>query len=495
MIPEPVTAIATFLPEDSTSLSLDPGGSAKHKTPGVDDAIHAGYANLLLDSGVTPYGTAVFSFRQNGVTVTEAGIPASPPTKQARVFIDFRKEVNAVPARSEAGNVDVNTGIAIVNPGSVAADVTYRLRNASGQTITTGHGTIEAGRYFACFIDQLKEKAGAPDFDLPPDFPATTQFGSLEISSTEPLSVLALRGTLNQRGEFLLTTTPVADLEKPLPTSPFYFPQFADGGGYTTSLVLLNTSTLAESGKMELIDAAGNPFTVTPVGGTADSSFSYSIPPRGVFRFQTDGFPVEAKAGWVRLTPDAGTSAPVGSGVFSFNPADILVSESGIPSAASTTHARIYVDLSDNHNSGLALANLADSKADIAVKAYEMDGNTPAGDAREPVQLDPKGYTAAFADQLISGLPAGFTGVLDISSETPFAALTLRSLNNERGDFLMTTFPVADMTTPAPSPLVFPQVADGGGYSTEFILISAGGAASTVLSFYGENGTPLDFGE
>ncbi|MBP1624224.1 MAG: hypothetical protein H6Q07_2244, partial [Acidobacteria bacterium] len=139
--------------------------------------------------------------------------------------------------------------------------------------------------------------------------------------------------------------------------------------------------------------------------------------------------------------------------------------------------------------------NLADSKADIAVKAYEMDGNTPAGDAREPVQLDPKGYTAAFADQLISGLPAGFTGVLDISSETPFAALTLRSLNNERGDFLMTTFPVADMTTPAPSPLVFPQVADGGGYSTEFILISAGGAASTVLSFYGENGTPLDFGE
>ena len=85
--------------------------------------------------------------------------------------------------------------------------------------------------------------------------------------------------------------------------------------------------------------------------------------------------------------------------------------------------------------------------------------------------------------------------MLDISSETPFAALTLRSLDNERGDFLMTTFPVADMNAPALSPIVFPQVADGGGYSTEFILISAGGAASTVLSFYDEDGTAVEFGE
>jgi hypothetical protein len=108
--------------------------------------------------------------------------------------------------------------------------------------------------------------------------------------------------------------------------------------------------------------------------------------------------------------------------------------------------------------------------------------------------LLPNGYKAAFADQFISGLPEGFTGLLDISSTTPFAALTLRSLLNERHDFLITTFPIADETQPAPSPIVFPQIVDGGGYTTQFILISAGEASSTILSFYDGTGTPTDFG-
>jgi hypothetical protein len=48
----------------------------------------------------------------------------------------------------------------------------------------------------------------------------------------------------------------------------------------------------------------------------------------------------------------------------------------------------------------------------------------------------------------------------------------------------MATFPVADMTVAAPSPIVFPQIADGGGYVTQFILIGAGGASSVTLNYY-----------
>jgi hypothetical protein len=88
-------------------------------------------------------------------------------------------------------------------------------------------------------------------------------------------------------------------------------------------------------------------------------------------------------------------------------------------------------------------------------------------------------------------LPADFTGILDISSPSPFVALTLRSLTNSRDDFLLTTFPVADQTRPAPAPIIFPQIADGGGYVTEFILLTAGGPASLTLNFYGEDGAPL----
>ena len=78
--------------------------------------------------------------------------------------------------------------------------------------------------------------------------------------------------------------------------------------------------------------------------------------------------------------------------------------------------------------------------------------------------------------------------MLDISSPTPFAALTLRLLVNEREDFLMTTFPIADQTRPAPSPIVFPHIVDGGGYTTQFILIGGGESTSATLSTYDEMG-------
>ncbi len=479
-------------PESSLDLTLSAGGAASSFTAGGGETVQAGYAILTVNSDTTPYGTAVFSFKQNGVTVSEAGVPASPPTTSARIFIDYRSAVAAVPGRIDAGTIDINTGIAVVNLGSGMGNVTYHLRNSLGATLSNGHGTIAAGAHFAKFIDQLKDVAS--DFSLPSDFQSAIQFGSLDISSDQPLSILALRMTTNQRNEVLFTTTPTADLSRSLTRTPVYFPQFADGGGYTTALILLNTSTGTETGTFQILDDLGAPLVVSQVGGTADSSFKYSIASGGAFRFQTDGFPITTKVGWVQLTPDADTSTPVGTGIFGYNPGNILVTESGVPAAASTTHARVYVDLSGRHNTGLAIANLSKSGANVSIKAFQSDGITGIGTSQGPLLLPGKGHSAKFASEFVAGLSAGFAGVLDISSETPFAALTMRSLTNERGDFLLTTFPIADANGAAPSPIVFPQIADGGGYVTQFILLSPGGASSAKLNFYGETGAPLAVG-
>jgi len=107
------------------------------------------------------------------------------------------------------------------------------------------------------------------------------------------------------------------------------------------------------------------------------------------------------------------------------------------------------------------------------------------------MNLSANGHTAAFVGELITGLPEGFTGVAELSSATPFVALTLRSLTNGRGDFLLTTFPIADANQSAPTPIVFPHIATGGGYTTQFIMISAGGDGSVFLSFYGDDGLPV----
>jgi hypothetical protein len=478
---------------NSLALTLSAGGAGASSTAGNGGSTQVGYANATVTSGTDPYGVAVFSFRQNGVVVSEAGVPASPPTTRARVFIDYRSAIPAVPGRSDAGTININTGIAVVNRGSATANVTYTLRNATGATITTGHGTIAAGRHFAKFVSELQDQV-APDFNLPLSFPTTTQFASLEISGDQPLSVLALRMTTNQRSEALFTTTPVADLTRALSDSPIYFPQFVDGGGYLTTLILLNTSNVLETGKLTLFDNNGAPLVVNQVGGTRDSTFPYSIPPGGVFIFDTDGSPTDANAGSVQLIPDVNTTSPVGAGVFSFLQGGVRVTESGVPSASPTTHARIYVDQSGGHGTGLAIASPGNSAVSVTLRAFQMDGSTPVGTSAV-VDLKSNGHTASFVSQLISGLPADFRGVLDISSSSPFVALTLRSLTNSRGNFLLTTFPIADTTRPAPAPLVFPQIADGGGYITEFILLSPSGASSVTLNFYGDDGTPLAIGK
>jgi len=466
-----------------SSITLAATLSTSTSTAGATPAVAVGYATTTINSGTAPYGTAVFSLSQNGYVVSEAGVPASAPVQSARIFIEYRIGVAA-----GISQIDTYTGVAIASRSSSSASLTYTLRDRNGQVLAIGHGTLSPNAHRARFVHQLQDIA--PDFNLPANFPTAIQYGSLEITSDQLVSVLGLRLTTNQRGETLLTSTSVADLSQPLTSSTLYFPQLADGGGYTTTVILSNTSAAMETGTISIFDDTGAALNARPVGGAVGSSFSYSIPAAGTLVFQTDGSPSSLRVGWVQVTPSGGSNAPVGAGVFSYSPAGILVTESGIPSSVATVRARLYVDKSNRHDTGLAISNPGTTAISVTIQAFQSSGAS-AGTAPATLNLRANGHSSAFVGELISGLPNGFTGVVDLISSSPFVPLTLRSLTNGRNDFLLTTFPAADLTQPAPAPIVFPQIADGGGYTTQFIFISADGAASVTVNFIGDEGTPF----
>jgi hypothetical protein len=118
--------------------------------------------------------------------------------------------------------------------------------------------------------------------------------------------------------------------------------------------------------------------------------------------------------------------------VFGYNPENVLVTESGVPATVPTRHARIYVDLSGEHNTGLAIVNPTRPNANIIITAFQSDGVTGIGTSAGPLQLSANGHSAHFAGEFIAGLPAEFMGMLDITSTTPFAAFTMRSQYNEQ---------------------------------------------------------------
>src|SRR5262249_50608032 len=304
-----VTAL-TFL----SSLTVTPPGAATTSTLGTSPSIAVGYSTLAVNSGPAPYATAVYSLSQNGQIVSEAGVPASPPVQNARVFVEYRTGITA-----GIGTIDTYTGLAIASRSASTASLTYTLRDRDGQIIATGHGSLPPNAHRAKFVHELQDLA--PDFNLPANFSTSIQYGSLDISSNQPVSVLGLRLTINQRGEALLTSTSVADLSRPLTSSALYFPQLADGGGYTTTVILLNTSGAAETGTISISDDAGSPLSVRPISDKVGPSFSYSIPTGGTFILKTDGSPSSVRAGWLKVTPDSGSNAPIGAGVFSYSPA------------------------------------------------------------------------------------------------------------------------------------------------------------------------------
>jgi hypothetical protein len=474
------------------NLTVSGGGAASSTTTGLGNLVHAGYATVTTSPTNTVNGTAVFSLRQNNVVVSEAGVPISPPTRTARVFIDFRTGVPAKDGREGLGTISVNTGIALVNLGGTTANVQFRLRDANGNELAVGNGVIPPEAHRAVFITELKEMA--PDFNLPPNFSSATQFGSLDISSIQPMSIVALRLTTNQRGDTLLTTTPVSDLTQPPSSGPLFFPHFADGNGNQTALILLNTSNAIETGTLRFFSSPGGSQAIHRVGDVAPSdSFRYSIPPGGLFRLVSDGSPAAAVTGSIQLAPDNGTSTPVGAGILSLSQGGVLVTETGVPAATPVSHVRIYIDKSGGHDTGVAIAATGSSAVSVAFNAFQPDGSTPAGSGT--INLASNGHDARFTGQIIAGLPDGFTGVLDVSSANSFVALTLRSLTNSRNEFLMSTFPVAAALQSLPAPIIFPQVADGGGYQTQFILLAFGVPTAATLNFFADDGTALAVGK
>ncbi len=101
------------------------------------------------------------------------------------------------------------------------------------------------------------------------------------------------------------------------------------------------------------------------------------------------------------------------------------------------------------------------------------------------------GHQGKFSGELVAGLPDSFKVIMELSADQTFVAVTLRTLVNGRGDFLITTFPVADLERTAPARIIFPQVAGGAGILTELIFIAAKATAGVTVNYFGDGGRPI----
>jgi hypothetical protein len=292
-----------------------------------------------------------------------------------------------------------------------------------------------------------------------------------------------------------MAEAPSAPLEETV-----FFPHFADGGGWTTQLVLTNLTDETTSGSIQFFsqgnqNTPAEPLIVT-VDGRAASTFAYSLLPRSSMRFQTSGLNEVVRAGSVRTVPAPKNRTPSGVAIFSFRRAGITVSEAGVPATRPGTAFRMYVETSSGRpgslQTGLAIANPSESKVTVQFESTNLAGRRSLSTS---IEIPANGQVAQFVGQLV-----GFSlspGVLRISTASPqgISVIGLRGQSNERGDFLITTAPPANEANPnSGAEFMFPHIVDGGGFTTQFILFSetAGQSPTGVVRIFSQSGQPLN---
>ena len=92
---------------------------------------------------------------------------------------------------------------------------------------------------------------------------------------------------------------------------------------------------------------------------------------------------------------------------------------------------------------------------------------------------------------LLPQLPSSFKGILKITAPSPVTVVGLRARYNKRGDLLVSNTPPFDESVASRTELHFPYFINGGGYSTQLILLSTGSAHRGSLWLYSQDGVPL----
>jgi hypothetical protein len=137
----------------------------------------------------------------------------------------------------------IDSGVAIANPSTDPAAVSLALTGLDGTPVGSSVSiNVPAGGQVARFISELF-----------PGLPTSFQ-GIGQLTTTSNIAVAALRGRYNERGDFLMTTTPPAD-DMVSGTSTITFPHIVSGLGFGTQIVLFGQPG---SGAIFLSDQSGN---------------------------------------------------------------------------------------------------------------------------------------------------------------------------------------------------------------------------------------------
>lgn len=267
--------------------------------------------------------------------------------------------------------------------------------------------------------------------------------------------------------------------------SEFYFPQVADGGGYETTITLVNPDNTIVSATMEVFQADGTPLPF-PLGEQKRSIFYIPVWPFGTVQLPSSLLNIpdlrDLLTGWIRVTSRRRIQ---GSILYGAHGGSRMGGEAGIDPAVPLENFHMAVDTRNRFLMGVAIANPGDAKVDLLMTLYGRNGDRRQG---RLWSLEGRNRLARQIEELFPQIGDDFLGTLSV--ETIGGPVTATTLRYSPDLSTFSSIPV-NHTGYGPSDLYFAHIADGGGYKTILLLLNAGNSPLVAdLEIMQPDGTP-----
>jgi hypothetical protein len=219
------------------------------------------------------------------------------------------------------------------------------------------------------------------------------------------------------------------------------------------------------------IDSTGTPFArpFSLIVKSAPGLTFYSMADRASLPLSTPGTSPDLKITYGRFQGDESQATVSGAAFIQFRSGGVLVSETTVRATEAISAGRVFAEITDTVNTGLAIANVDRFDNTIELTYRDLDGKT-VGTATVLIPIN-VGQVAAFLDQPPFNVPRPFIGTVTFFATRSVAVTALRGLTNERSNFLLTTLPVVPYTTTLGASLI-PHFAAGGGWTTQLALVN-----------------------
>ncbi len=285
--------------------------------------------------------------------------------------------------------------------------------------------------------------------------------------------------------------------QQSLPYGAYVYGDYCSGeifilqGGVASVLTdtSLNISSFGEdeAGEIFVVALGGTISRITNPDSRTTSALQFSIADRGGFSVSSAG-QSSLTTGYSRIQVCCGRPLPEGMAIFGYRSGGVLVSEASVPAVPLTPSGRIFAEVGGAINTGLAIAN--PNAQSVTVDFYFTD-SSGANSRQGSTTIGPNRQISAFLNEAPFNGAAGFQGTLTFTASALVSAVALRGVTNERNEFLIATLPVARLQSLGASQTL-PHFADGGGWSTDFVLVNpTEQAISGSLQWLSSTGQPV----